>query len=181
MLVTKGRLQVDSASGKSALTIRARHLIDSIRAEYAGTPIAEPATPATECGREVEAELRAGEREPLQSSPWFSAAITGRVPSEVTLDNWQSAAHLHWTFQHIADFLPTAAISRGTGPVAELPSAPGELTRHSDLAVDRTNGKRTTVGDVMAATSPTAGSSPSTARCSTSTTTAACTPTPRTC
>ena len=75
---------------------------------------------------------------------------TGRVPSDVTLDNWQSAAQLHWTFQHIADFLPTAAISRGTGPVAELPSNPVELT---DIPLyDRTNGKRTTVGDVMAAT-----------------------------
>jgi len=74
----------------------------------------------------------------------------GRVPSEVTLDNWQSAAHLHWAFQHIADFLPTAAISRGTGPVAELPSRPSELT---DIPLyDETNGKRTTVGDVMAAT-----------------------------
>jgi hypothetical protein len=56
VLVTKGRLQVDSGSGstagsagggKSALTIRARHLIDSIRAQYAGTPIAKPAAPVT--------------------------------------------------------------------------------------------------------------------------------------
>ena len=75
VLVTKGRLQVDSATGKSALTIRARHLIDSIRAEYAGTPIAEPATPRTNVGRRSRAELRGGAREPLQSSPWFSAAI----------------------------------------------------------------------------------------------------------
>jgi hypothetical protein len=45
VLVTKGRLQVDSGTGKSTLAIRARHLIDSIRAEYAGTPIAEPAPP----------------------------------------------------------------------------------------------------------------------------------------
>lgn len=74
----------------------------------------------------------------------------GRVPSDVTLENWQSAAQLHWTFQHIADFLPTAVISRGTGPVAELPSTPEVL---SDIPLlDHTNGKRTTVGDVMAAT-----------------------------
>ena len=74
----------------------------------------------------------------------------GRVPSELTLENWQSAAHLHWTFQHIADFLPTAVISRATGPVADLPSTPEAL---SDIPLyDRTNGKRTTVGDVMAAT-----------------------------
>jgi hypothetical protein len=50
VLVTKGRLQVDSGTGKSALAIRARHLIESIRAEYAGTPIAEPAAPKTNVG-----------------------------------------------------------------------------------------------------------------------------------
>jgi hypothetical protein len=50
VLVTKGRLQVDSGTGKSSLAIRARHLIDSIRTEYAGTPIAEPATPRTNVG-----------------------------------------------------------------------------------------------------------------------------------
>ena len=74
----------------------------------------------------------------------------GRVPSAVTLENWQSAAHLHWTFQHIADLLPTATISRGTRPVADLRSAPVDL---SDVPLyDKTNRKRTTVGDVMAAT-----------------------------
>ncbi len=50
VLVTKGRLQVDNGQGKSSLAIRARHLIDSIRAEYAGEPIAEPATPRTTVG-----------------------------------------------------------------------------------------------------------------------------------
>ena len=49
VVVTKGRLQVDS-TGKSSLTIRARHLIDSIRDEFAGTPIAEPATPKSGAG-----------------------------------------------------------------------------------------------------------------------------------
>jgi CubicO group peptidase (beta-lactamase class C family) len=75
---------------------------------------------------------------------------TGRVPPGVTLDNWQSAAQLHWTFQHVAEFLPTAVISRGTGPVAELPSAPVDLV-HIPL-YDQTNARRTTVGEVMAAT-----------------------------
>ena len=73
----------------------------------------------------------------------------GRVPSELTLDNWQSAAHLHWTFQHIADFLPTARISRG-GPIAQLPSA---TTLLADIAfLDASSGRRRTVGDVMAST-----------------------------
>ncbi len=42
VLVTKGRLQVETASGATALTIRARHLIDSIRAEYTGTALSDP-------------------------------------------------------------------------------------------------------------------------------------------
>jgi hypothetical protein len=50
VLVTKGRLQVDNGQGKSSLAIRARHLIDSIRAEYAGEPIAEPPMPRTDVG-----------------------------------------------------------------------------------------------------------------------------------
>ena len=50
VVVTKGRLQVDTGEGKSALAIRARHLIDSIRAQYAGTPVAEPTPPLTNVG-----------------------------------------------------------------------------------------------------------------------------------
>jgi CubicO group peptidase (beta-lactamase class C family) len=74
----------------------------------------------------------------------------GRVPSDLTLDNWQSASYLHWAFQHIADFLPTAAISRGTGPVADLPPAAQTI---ADITLyDATNDKHTTVGDVMATT-----------------------------
>ncbi len=42
VLVTKGRLQVPTANGGTTLTIRARHLIDSIRAQYSGTPLADP-------------------------------------------------------------------------------------------------------------------------------------------
>ena len=81
------------------------------------------------------------------------AGDSGRVPSELTLDNWQSAEQLHWTFQHIADFLPTAAISRGDGPVAELPEVGSGSSGIPDIALyDRTNDKRRTVGDVMAAT-----------------------------
>lgn len=77
-------------------------------------------------------------------------ADPGHVPSGLTLDNWQSPSHLHWTFQHVADFLPTAAISRGAGPVAELPcaaSAIGDVTFY-----DPTHHTRRRVGDVMAST-----------------------------
>ncbi|MDP9221334.1 MAG: biotin carboxylase [Actinomycetota bacterium] len=45
VLVTKGRLQTEgrSANAPSVLTIRAKHLIDSVRAGYSGTPIGGPA------------------------------------------------------------------------------------------------------------------------------------------
>ena len=77
----------------------------------------------------------------------------GRAPSELTLDNWQSATHLHWAFQHIADFLPVAVISRGAGPVAELPRATAALPGISAIPFhDITNDRRTTVGDVLAST-----------------------------
>jgi len=46
VLVTKGRLQTGSSRPDRALTIRARHLIDAIRGQYAGTPLVPPAAPA---------------------------------------------------------------------------------------------------------------------------------------
>lgn len=52
----------------------------------------------------------------------------GRVPPDLTLQNWQTDPHLHWAFQHLADFLPTAPISRGAGPVAELPQRSADLS-----------------------------------------------------
>ena len=45
------------------------------------------------------------------------------VPAGISLDNWLSAPYSHWSFQHVEDFVPTAVISRGTGPVAALPAA----------------------------------------------------------
>ena len=40
VLVTKGRLQRRGKGGADTLTIRAKHLIDSIRAQYTGQPLA---------------------------------------------------------------------------------------------------------------------------------------------
>ncbi|OOK73945.1 putative 6-aminohexanoate-dimer hydrolase domain protein [Mycobacterium kansasii] len=37
----------------------------------------------------------------------------GRVPAGISLDNWLSPPHSHWSFQHIEDFMPTAVIPRG--------------------------------------------------------------------
>ena len=73
----------------------------------------------------------------------------GRVPAGISLDNWLSSLHSHWSFQHVEDFVPTAVISRGTGPVAVLPAASAPL---AEIRVTSTDGVATTVGEVMAAT-----------------------------
>ncbi|KAA0974803.1 serine hydrolase [Paeniglutamicibacter gangotriensis] len=49
------------------------------------------------------------------------------VPAGVDMNNWKLPENLRWSFQHMADFLPTAAISRGEGPVAQLPAALRDL------------------------------------------------------
>ncbi|BAX92913.1 serine hydrolase domain-containing protein [Mycobacterium shigaense] len=72
-----------------------------------------------------------------------------RVPAGISLDNWLRAPHAHWSFQHVEEFVPTASISRGTGPVATLPSAASPLAA---IAVTSTDGAPTTVGAVMANT-----------------------------
>jgi CubicO group peptidase (beta-lactamase class C family) len=76
----------------------------------------------------------------------------GRVPSGVTLDNWQATPHLHWSFQHVADMVPTAVISRGTGSVAALGVAASSVEEievphgHGDGHAPRT------VGEIMQST-----------------------------
>ena len=73
----------------------------------------------------------------------------GRVPAGISPDNWQSAPYAHWSFQHVEDFVPTAVISRGTAPVAALPTASAPI---AEIRLTSTDGVATTVGEVMAAT-----------------------------
>jgi CubicO group peptidase (beta-lactamase class C family) len=73
----------------------------------------------------------------------------GRAPAGISLDNWQSAPYSHWSFQHVEDFVPTAVISRGTGPAAALPVASAPL---AEIGVTTTDGLASTVGAVMATT-----------------------------
>ena len=73
----------------------------------------------------------------------------GRVPLGISLDNWLSAPYSQWSFQHVEDFVPTALISRGTGPTAQLPAASAPI---AEIPVTSTDGVATTVGAVMATT-----------------------------
>ncbi|MDN6748205.1 MAG: beta-lactamase family protein, partial [Brevibacterium sp.] len=49
------------------------------------------------------------------------------VEPVIDKDNWQDADNVRWSFQHIDQVLPTTSISRGAGPVAELPVALQDL------------------------------------------------------
>ena len=74
----------------------------------------------------------------------------GRPASGVTLDNWQTAPQLAWSFQHVEDLFPVAVISRGTGPAGVLEARPSPV---SDIPVQLYDGTRLSVGAVMDATS----------------------------
>ncbi|OBH11394.1 serine hydrolase domain-containing protein [Mycobacterium sp. E1747] len=71
------------------------------------------------------------------------------APAGISLDNWLSAPYAHWSFQHVEDFVPTAMIPRGTGPVAALPAAGAPV---AEIGLASADGSATTVGAVMAAT-----------------------------
>ncbi|OBF08187.1 hydrolase [Mycobacterium sp. ACS4054] len=71
------------------------------------------------------------------------------APAGISLDNWLAPPYSHWSFQHVEDFVPTAVIARGEGPVAAIAAAPAAL---AEIPVTNTNGSATTVGAVMAAT-----------------------------
>jgi CubicO group peptidase (beta-lactamase class C family) len=77
---------------------------------------------------------------------------SGRQSTGVTLDNWQEVTNLQWSFQHVAEVVPTVPISRGAGPVAELPFAPAAI---AEIVVPARVGlaeghEQATVGQIIA-------------------------------
>ena len=76
-------------------------------------------------------------------------STASRPPFPVTLDNWQTAAQIGWTFCHIAEIFPTAVISRGSEPAAPLLR---RIEPFADLPCGTADGMPTTVGATMAAT-----------------------------
>lgn len=69
-----------------------------------------------------------------------------RLPDGITLGNWMTPPYSLWSFQHVEDFVPTAIISRGAGPVAELPLAPAPV---AGVRLTRADGRPGTVGAVL--------------------------------
>jgi CubicO group peptidase (beta-lactamase class C family) len=76
-------------------------------------------------------------------------STASRPPFPVTLDNWQTAEQVGWTFCHIAEILPTATISRGSERAVPLSR---HITRFADLTCRDADGESTTVGAIMKAT-----------------------------
>jgi CubicO group peptidase (beta-lactamase class C family) len=66
----------------------------------------------------------------------------------VTLSNWQDAPWNRWSFQHVAELMPAARISRGDGPALELPGESGDL---SDLPFRTVAGTSSTLGAYLEA------------------------------
>lgn len=71
-----------------------------------------------------------------------------QVPSATHIPraDWDRAPWNRWSFQHIAELMPTAAISRGAGPVREFARAPEEL---GDLPVGGVDGGATTLAGFL--------------------------------
>jgi CubicO group peptidase (beta-lactamase class C family) len=76
-------------------------------------------------------------------------STASRPPFPVTLDNWQTAEQVGWTFCHIAEIFPTATISRGSERAVALSR---RITPFADLSCRDADGESTTVGAIMKAT-----------------------------
>jgi hypothetical protein len=63
----------------------------------------------------------------------------------VTLANWQDPPFNRWSFQHTAELIPTVRVSRGGGPVWQLPQAQRDL---SGIRF-RADGRDETVGSFL--------------------------------
>ena len=145
--MTKGRLQTEGRAAKRrVLTIRAKHLIDSIRALYSGTPLVPPSGRArgtSDVARKpwTAAPADAGALDslgpPMADHGRGDSVIGGNAghPPARHAGQLADGAAAAWSFQHIEDLFPTAPISRGCGPVAELP--PTNRDRCGDVPRDR--------------------------------------------
>ena len=62
-----------------------------------------------------------GQTVPTPPADAAGPAGTALGAAGIDRDNWQAPDNIRWSFQNVARVLPTTPISRGTGPVAELP------------------------------------------------------------
>jgi CubicO group peptidase (beta-lactamase class C family) len=60
--------------------------------------------------------------------------------------DWDRPPWNRWSFQHVREILPTVTVSRGDGPVFDLPSAPADL---GGLVYASIEGERRTVDEML--------------------------------
>ena len=77
-----------------------------------------------------------------------AVAEVGAAGPRVSLENWQDPPHNRWGYLHVTELVPTAIISRGSGPVTELPRNEADV---DDLAFTF-DGEAHTIGRMLAAT-----------------------------
>ncbi len=70
-------------------------------------------------------------------------------PEGLTLDNWQEGPWNRWAYQHVSHLIPTARISRGSGPIAPLERRPRDL---SGLRFERDDGSNVTLHQMLTET-----------------------------
>jgi len=76
--------------------------------------------------------------------------MQGSPPKQlIDMSKWDKGPDNLWAFQHISEIIPTANISRGSGPVARLEHAPQDL---SGLGFKTPDGKQMTVRKMLETT-----------------------------
>ncbi len=78
------------------------------------------------------AETRSAAGEPRSPATASDLGLMAGSPPEesqlVTISsNWQEGPRNRWAYQHVGELVPSAVVSRGTGPVLPLPPAPQDL------------------------------------------------------
>lgn len=71
------------------------------------------------------------------------------APDGLNWRTWDRPPQNRWSFQHVAELLPTAVIARGGGPVRELPPAPQEL---GSITFEDVDGSTSTVDEMLDST-----------------------------
>jgi CubicO group peptidase (beta-lactamase class C family) len=73
-------------------------------------------------------------------------------PARVTRGNWFYPPYNRWAFSHMSEVAPSAAVSRGTGPVRELPYRLADAARVEAVTCCDHAGVERTVGEMLGRT-----------------------------
>ena len=95
---------------------------------------------------------RAQDKQEVLAGEKYGGIMQGSPPPHdqcTTLENWDTPPYHTWAFQNMSRIFPVAPVSRGNGPVWELPRNLRDL---SAIVVTRIGGSETTVDGILAET-----------------------------